>query len=211
MSISGYRTNALDLADVGECSFDPDQSPTISPTPLELQYTYPSTTLTFGSSLLNVSGQLVPDTVVDPRDDTDKRTIFLVDRFLDGSGSRITGEYGVETGFNPDTEGFYGLGVDLVRRHDILGSAYDQASADIIILSFTGQPGELAHPASIEFVKPTTGRLDSRDRFEPIFVGHYRTRGGIALGCGTRGQLSRRMASPIDGSRGRVKELKTRV
>jgi hypothetical protein len=44
----------------------------------------------------------------------EQRTVVLVNEFLDARGGVVDG-YGVGSGFNPDTEGFYGLGIDLVR------------------------------------------------------------------------------------------------
>lgn len=43
----------------------------------------------------------------------EQRTVVLVDEFLDARGAVVDG-YGGGSGFDPDTEGFYGLGIDLV-------------------------------------------------------------------------------------------------
>lgn len=43
----------------------------------------------------------------------EQRTVVLVDEFLDARGA-VVDDFGVGSGFNPDTEGFYGLGIDLV-------------------------------------------------------------------------------------------------
>jgi hypothetical protein len=63
--------------------------------------------------LLNVSGQIARDTVNDGRRDVEQRTVVLVDEFLDARGT-VVDNLGTGSGFNPDTEGFYGLGIDLV-------------------------------------------------------------------------------------------------
>ncbi|KAG7548951.1 hypothetical protein FFLO_03156 [Filobasidium floriforme] len=100
----------------GGLAYDPSLSTTLTPTPLALQYTYPSTTLQYDSSsissLLNISGQIARDTVNDGRRDVEQRTVVLVDEFLDARGT-VVDDFGVGSGFNPDTEGFYGLGIDL--------------------------------------------------------------------------------------------------
>jgi hypothetical protein len=44
----------------------------------------------------------------------EQRTVVLVDEFLDARGA-VVDDFGGGSGFNPDTEGFYGLGIDLVR------------------------------------------------------------------------------------------------
>ena len=43
----------------------------------------------------------------------EQRTVVLVDEFLDARGA-VVDDFGVGSGFNPGTEGFYGLGIDLV-------------------------------------------------------------------------------------------------
>lgn len=43
----------------------------------------------------------------------EQRTVVLVNEFLDARGALVD-DFGVGSGFNPDTEGFYGLGIDLV-------------------------------------------------------------------------------------------------
>jgi hypothetical protein len=63
--------------------------------------------------MLNVSGQVARDTVNDRRRDVEQRTVVLVDEFLDARGE-IVENFGGGSGFNPDTEGFYGLGIDFV-------------------------------------------------------------------------------------------------
>lgn len=43
----------------------------------------------------------------------EERTVVLVNEFLDTRGAAVD-DFGGRSGFNPDTEGFYGLGIDLV-------------------------------------------------------------------------------------------------
>lgn len=43
----------------------------------------------------------------------EQRTVVLVYEFLDARGA-VVDDYGGGSGFNPGTEGFYGLGIDLV-------------------------------------------------------------------------------------------------
>lgn len=96
------------------CRYDPTQSGTLASLGQELLYTYASPSPPTGSSLMNISGEVVSETMLGLRSGEDTTNIILVNSFRDAVGDAIEDEYGRNQGFAGESSGYLGLGIDRV-------------------------------------------------------------------------------------------------